>query len=121
MINGVLAKFGVTMLMDPKFGYWGLIILMNWQLIGYIMIIYIAGLQNVSTDILEAARIDGATSMQALTNGLYYMFVFSMVVPLQMIMFTMSKLADMLHLNNPVGMILALFFWAVNPVIRKND
>ncbi len=40
------------------------------------------------------------------TNGLYYMFVFSMVVPFQMIMFTMSKLADMLHLNNPVGMIL---------------
>ena len=68
MINGVLAKFGVTMLMDPKFGYWGLIILMNWQLIGYIMIIYIAGLQNVSTDILEAARIDGATSLQTLTK-----------------------------------------------------
>lgn len=41
-----------------------------------------------------------------LTNGLYYMFVFSMVVPFQMIMFTMSKLADMLHLNNPVGMVL---------------
>ena len=68
MINGVLAKFGCTMLMDPKFGYWGLIILMNWQLIGYIMIIYIAGLQNVSTDILEAAKIDGATSMQTLTK-----------------------------------------------------
>lgn len=68
MINGVLAKFGCTMLMDPKFGYWGLIILMNWQLIGYIMIIYIAGLQNVSTDILEAARIDGANSMQTLTK-----------------------------------------------------
>ena len=41
-----------------------------------------------------------------LTSGLYYLFVFSMVVPFQMIMFTMSKLADMLHLNNPVGMIL---------------
>lgn len=66
MINGVLAKMGVTMLMDPKYGYWGLIILMNWQLIGYIMIIYIAGLQNVSTDILEAARIDGANRLQTL-------------------------------------------------------
>ncbi len=41
-----------------------------------------------------------------LTSALYYMFVFSMVVPFQMIMFTMSKLADMLHLNNPVGMVL---------------
>ncbi len=68
MINGVLSKMGMTMLMDPKYGYWGLIILMNWQLIGYIMIIYIAGLQNVSTDILEAARIDGATRIQTLTK-----------------------------------------------------
>ncbi|HIT64492.1 MAG TPA: sugar ABC transporter permease [Candidatus Ventrimonas merdavium] len=66
MINGVLANLGVTMLMDPKYGYWGLVILMNWQLIGYIMIIYIAGLQNVSTDVLEAAKIDGATRLQTL-------------------------------------------------------
>ena len=68
MINGVLAKFSVTMLLDPKYGYWGLIILMNWQLIGYIMIIYIAGLQNVSTDVLEAAKIDGANAWQTLTK-----------------------------------------------------
>lgn len=68
MINGFLAKFGVTMLLDPKYGYWGLIILMNWQLIGYIMIIYIAGLQNVSTDVLEAAKIDGANAWQTLTR-----------------------------------------------------
>ena len=68
MINGVLAKFSVTMLLDPKYGYWGLIILMNWQLIGYIMIIYIAGLQNVSTDVLEAAKIDGANAWQTLTR-----------------------------------------------------
>ena len=68
MINGVLAKFGVTMLLDPKYGYRGLIILMNWQLIGYIMIIYIAGLQNVSTDVLEAAKIDGANAWQTLTK-----------------------------------------------------
>ncbi len=66
MINGVLSNIGVTMLMDPKYGYWGLIILMNWQMIGYIMIIYIAGLQNVSTDVLEAAKIDGASRFQTL-------------------------------------------------------
>ena len=64
MINGVLSSFGMTMLMDAKYGYWGLIILMNWQMIGYIMIIYIAGLQNVSTDVLEAAKIDGANKLQ---------------------------------------------------------
>lgn len=68
MINGVLSKMGMTMLMDPKYGYWGMIILMNWQLIGYIMIIYIAGLQNVSLDLLEAAKIDGATKLQTLTK-----------------------------------------------------
>lgn len=68
MINGVLSKMGMTMLMDPKYGYWGMIILMNWQLIGYIMIIYIAGLQNVSLDLLEAARIDGANKLQTLTK-----------------------------------------------------
>lgn len=66
MINGVLSTFGVTMLMDAKYGYWGLVLLMNWQMIGYIMVIYIAGLQNVSTDVLEAARIDGSNSRQTL-------------------------------------------------------
>ena len=67
MINGVLAKYQVTMLMDAKYGFWGLVILMNWQLIGYIMIIYIAGLQNISPDLMEAAKIDGATSCLFLT------------------------------------------------------
>lgn len=66
MINGVLAKYQMTMLMDAKYGFWGMVILMNWQMIGYIMIIYIAGLQNVSTDLLEASKIDGATSLQTL-------------------------------------------------------
>jgi len=66
MINGVLSGFGMTMLMDAKYGYWGLIILMNWQMIGYIMVIYIAGLQNVSTDVLEAAKIDGANKLRTL-------------------------------------------------------
>lgn len=39
------------------------------------------------------------------TSALYYMFVFSMIVPFQMVMFTMSKLANLLGLNNPLGMI----------------
>ena len=66
MINGVLSAFGMTMLMDAKYGYWGLILLMNWQMIGYIMVIYIAGLQNVPTDVLEAARMDGADGLRTL-------------------------------------------------------
>ncbi len=41
-----------------------------------------------------------------ISNGLYYMFVFSMIVPFQMVMFTMTKLANMFRLNNPIGMVL---------------
>ena len=52
--------------LDARYGFWGLIILMCWQQIGYMMIIYIAGLQNVPGDLLEAAAIDGATGTQAL-------------------------------------------------------
>lgn len=68
IINGVLAIFGLSITYDPDYGFWGLVILMNWQLIGYMMIIYIAGIQNVSPDLLEAADIDGATSWQKLTK-----------------------------------------------------
>ncbi|OON93698.1 MAG: ABC transporter permease [Candidatus Epulonipiscioides saccharophilum] len=64
IINGILVNFDMTMLMDSSYGFWGLIMVVNWQYIGYIMIIYIAGLQNVSTSVLEAADIDGATSLQ---------------------------------------------------------
>ena len=66
MINAVLLKYETTLVANPTYGFWGLVILMNWQMIGYIMIIYVAGLQNVPTDLIEAAQIDGATSLQTL-------------------------------------------------------
>ena len=67
LLNGILTNLGLPLLaLDAKYGFWGLIILMCWQQIGYMMIIYIAGLQNVPGDLLEAASIDGATSMQTL-------------------------------------------------------
>lgn len=66
IINAVLLNFGVTITTDAKYGFWGLVILMNWQLIGYMMVIYIAGIQNISPDIIEAARIDGASKLQIL-------------------------------------------------------
>ena len=66
IINVVLQYFGATITTDASYGLWGLVIQMNWQLIGYMMIIYIAGIQNVSPDLLEAADIDGATSFQKL-------------------------------------------------------
>ncbi len=66
MIDAVLLKYETTLVANPTYGFWGLVILMNWQMIGYMMIIYVAGLQNVPTDLIEAAQIDGATSLQTL-------------------------------------------------------
>lgn len=66
IINGILYYSNATITTDPAYGFWGLVVLMNWQLVGYMMIIYIAGIQNVSPDLLEAADIDGANSFQKL-------------------------------------------------------
>ena len=60
IINGVLLRFGYSITSKPVFGFLGLIVLMNWQMIGYMMIIYIAGISNIPTDIAEAAKVDGA-------------------------------------------------------------
>ena len=66
IFDGILSHWGTSILLDTKFGFWGLIILMLWQQIGYMMIIYIAGLQAVPEDMIEAARIDGASRTQTL-------------------------------------------------------
>ncbi len=67
LINGVLSVVGEPLLaLNTTAGYWGLIILMCWQQVGYMMIIYIAGLQSVPESLIEAAKIDGATSLQTL-------------------------------------------------------
>ena len=66
IFDGILGNYGKSILTDSTWGFWGLIILMCWQQIGYMMIIYIAGLQAVPEDMLEAARIDGANSWQTL-------------------------------------------------------
>ena len=66
IFDGILSKYGTSILMETKYGFWGLIILMCWQQIGYMMIIYIAGLQAIPGDLTEAAKIDGATGWQTL-------------------------------------------------------
>lgn len=68
IINGVLGLMNVQITFDPNYGFWGLIVLMNWQLIGYMMIIYIAGIQNIPAELIEAAKIDGATSWQIIKH-----------------------------------------------------
>ncbi len=61
LINGVLTLLGKPLMaLHAPYGFAGLVILMCWQQIGYMMIIYIAGLQAIPGDYLEAAQIDGA-------------------------------------------------------------
>ena len=66
IFDGFLSRYGTSIVVNTTWGFWGLIILMCWQQIGYMMIIYIAGLQAVPEDMLEAARIDGANGWQTL-------------------------------------------------------
>lgn len=66
IFNGVLARYGTALALNEWYGFWGLIILVAWQQIGYMMIIYIAGLQSIPGDVLEAAQIDGANGWNRL-------------------------------------------------------
>ena len=66
IFDGILSRYGTSILQESSWGFWGLIILLCWQQVGYMMIIYIAGLQAVPEDMLEAAKIDGACNSQTL-------------------------------------------------------
>ncbi len=68
IINGILQNIGVTITYDAKYGFWGLVVMMNWQLIGYMMIIYIAGIQNIPSDLQDASKVDGASRWQTLRH-----------------------------------------------------
>ena len=64
----ILLQFNRTLTYSSAYGFWGLVILMCWQQIGYMMIIYIAGIQNIPGELIEAAKIDGASSRQVLRH-----------------------------------------------------
>ena len=68
IINGMLAGLGVDITYSATYGFWGLVLLTNWQLIGYMMVIYIAGLQSVPKELHEVASIDGANAWQSLKH-----------------------------------------------------
>ena len=94
MINAVLAKYGTTIVADWKYGYLGLIMLINWQLVGYMMIIYIAGLQNVPPELIEAAEIDGAGRGEILRHVTIPMVMPSITICLFLTLSNTFKLFD---------------------------
>ncbi|MDD6202231.1 MAG: sugar ABC transporter permease [Lachnospiraceae bacterium] len=94
MINAVLLRYETTIVSNAKYGFIGLVILMNWQMIGYMMIIYIAGLQNVPTDLIEAAQIDGATPWQRLTKVTIPMVMPSITICMFLTLSNSFKLFD---------------------------
>jgi raffinose/stachyose/melibiose transport system permease protein len=94
IINGFLRVFNATITVDPKYGFWGLVILSSWQFIGYMMIIYIAGIQNISEDILEAATIDGADSFTVLRKITIPLVMPSITIALFMTVTNSFKMFD---------------------------
>ncbi|MEG0769289.1 MAG: sugar ABC transporter permease [Ruthenibacterium sp.] len=95
LINGVLSIVGQPLLaLNTAAGYWGLIILMSWQQVGYMMIIYIAGLQSISGDLIEAAEIDGANSLQTLLRIKLPMVMSSITICLFLTLTNSFKLFD---------------------------
>ena len=95
LINGVLSKLAQPLLqLNTDAGFWGIIILLCWQQIGYMMIIYIAGLQNVPPDLVEAASIDGATPLQTLIKVKIPMVMSSITICLFLTLTNAFKLFD---------------------------
>jgi raffinose/stachyose/melibiose transport system permease protein len=68
IFNAILQKYSMTIVTSQWTAFWGLIAVVCWQQIGYMMIIYVAGIQNVPGDLIEAAKIDGANAWQTLTK-----------------------------------------------------
>lgn len=64
LLNGVLALWDRSLTTSAVYGFWGMVILMCWQQIGYMMVIYVAGFQSLPTDLIEAAQVDGASNGQ---------------------------------------------------------
>ena len=80
LLNGLLLQINKTLTYSSVYGFWGLVILMCWQQIGYMMIIYIAGIQNIPGELIEAAQIDGANKGQLLKNVIIPMVIPSITI-----------------------------------------
>ena len=80
LLNGLLLQINKTPTYSSVYGFWGLVILMCWQQIGYMMIIYIAGIQNIPGELIEAAQIDGANKGQLLKHVIIPMVMPSITI-----------------------------------------
>ena len=80
LLNGLLLQINKTLTYSSVYGFWGLVILMCWQQIGYMMIIYIAGIQNIPGELIEAAQIDGANKRQLLKHVIIPMVMPSITI-----------------------------------------
>lgn len=94
LINSILGVFGVDITYSADYGFWGLVFLMNWQLIGYMMVIYIAGIQNIPRELYEAAKIDGASRRSTLRNITIPMVMPSVTICLFLTLTNSFKLFD---------------------------
>lgn len=68
IFNAILQNYSKTIVSSQWSAFWGLVLVVCWQQIGYMMIIYIAGIQNIPGELIEAAKIDGANPLQLLKN-----------------------------------------------------
>ena len=94
LLNGLLLQINKTLTYSSVYGFWGLVILMCWQQIGYMMIIYIAGLQNVPDDLIEAAEIDGAAKLDILWKIRVQMVMSSITICVFLTLTNSFKLFD---------------------------
>lgn len=94
IFNGILMYFDRTLTFSAGYGFVGLLILLNWQQIGYMMIIYIAGIQNIPPDVIEAAKIDGATNAQILRRVTIPMVMPSVTISVFLTLTNSFKLFD---------------------------
>lgn len=94
LINSILGIFDVDITYSADYGFWGLVFLMNWQLIGYMMVIYIAGIQNIPRELYEAAKIDGASRRNTLKNITIPMVMPSVTICLFLTLTNSFKLFD---------------------------
>ena len=94
MLNAILQRWGQTIVNDWRLGLAGLVMLVNWQLMGYMMVIYIAGLQNVPPELIEASQIDGAGRWQTLRNVTLPMIMPSITICLFLTLANTFKMYD---------------------------